>query len=54
MGIRQKLWERIATDLKPKNLSSFVYKEVSLQQLPEELPKILEGGITGRMIVAVE
>lgn len=54
MGIRQKLWERIATDLKPKNLSSFVYKEVSLQQIPEELPKILEGGITGRMIVAVE
>ncbi|PAE10162.1 oxidoreductase [Niallia circulans] len=54
MGIRQKLWERIATDLKPKNLSSFVYKEVSLQQLPEELPKILEGGITGRMIVVVE
>lgn len=54
MEIRQKLWERIATDLKPKNLSSFVYKEVSLQQLPEELPKILEGAITGRMIVAVE
>lgn len=54
MVSRQKIWGRIATDLKPKNLSSFVYKEVSLQQLPEELPKILEGGITGRIIVAVE
>lgn len=54
MESRQKIWGRIATDLKPKNLSSFVYKEVSLQQLPEELPKILEGGITGRIIVAVE
>ena len=54
MEIRQKLWGRIATDLKPEELSSFIYKEVSLQQLPEELPKILEGGITGRIIVAVE
>jgi len=54
METRQKLWERIATDLKLEELSSFIYKEVSLQQLPEELPKILEGGITGRIIVAVE
>ena len=53
MEIRQKLWERIATDLKPEDLTSFIYKEVSLQQLPEELPSILEGGITGRIIVAV-
>lgn len=54
MEIRRKLWERIATDLKLEELSSFIYKEVSLQQLPEELPKILAGGITGRIIVAVE
>ncbi|WP_312097412.1 acryloyl-CoA reductase [Niallia sp.] len=54
MEIRQKLWERIATDLKPEDLTSFIHKEVSLQQLPEELPTILKGGITGRIIVAVE
>ncbi|MED3792862.1 acryloyl-CoA reductase [Niallia alba] len=54
MEIRRKLWERIATDLKLEELSSFIYKEVSLQQLPKELPKILAGGITGRIIVAVE
>ncbi|MFS0661748.1 acryloyl-CoA reductase [Niallia alba] len=54
MEIRRKLWERIATDLKLEELSSFIYKEVYLQQLPEELPKILAGGITGRIIVAVE
>jgi acrylyl-CoA reductase (NADPH) len=51
MEKRQKLWERIATDLKPEDLSAFVYKEVSLKQLPEELPTILKGGITGRIIV---
>lgn len=53
MEKRQKIWERIATDLKPEALTSFIYKEVTLEQLPNELPTILEGGITGRIIVAV-
>lgn len=51
---RQAIWERIANDLKPEDLTSFIYKEVTLEQLPDELPTILKGGITGRIIVAVE
>ncbi|WP_400248130.1 acryloyl-CoA reductase [Niallia sp. JL1B1071] len=54
MEKRRAIWERIANDLKPENLSAFVFKEISLKQLPEELPTILEGGITGRIIVSVE
>lgn len=54
MEKRQAIWERIANDLKPEDLSSFIYKEVTLEQLPDELPTILKGGITGRIIVAVE
>ncbi|MEK5382140.1 acrylyl-CoA reductase family protein [Niallia sp. FSL W8-0635] len=54
MEKRQAIWERIANDLKPEDLTSFIYKEVTLEQLPDGLPTILKGGITGRIIVAVE
>jgi acrylyl-CoA reductase (NADPH) len=51
METRQGIWNRIATDLKPEDLSTFIDKEASLQELPEILPTILEGKMRGRVIV---
>ncbi|RAS71552.1 NADPH:quinone oxidoreductase family protein [Priestia endophytica] len=51
MAMRQKVWERLATDLKPDNLLDFIQNEISIDELPEYLPTILKGKIRGRVIV---
>lgn len=51
---RQEVWNKLATDYKPKNLADFVYKEVSLQQLPEAFPILLNGQARGRILVNVK
>lgn len=51
--IRTKVWNRLATDLKPDHLEQLIFKEVGLQELPEILPTILNGGISGRIIVNI-
>ncbi|MBH0231169.1 NADPH:quinone oxidoreductase family protein [Halobacillus yeomjeoni] len=47
---RDKLWKRMANDLKPDELSEMSH-EVSLDELPQTLSDILEGKVKGRTIV---
>jgi acrylyl-CoA reductase (NADPH) len=51
MHIRQQLWERMASDLKPAGLAAMLYKEVTLEELPEALESILTGSVRGRVLV---
>lgn len=51
METRAKTWERLSTDLKPTNLDDFIQQEVTLQELPDALPTLLEGKARGRIIV---
>lgn len=51
MDTRLLIWKRLATDFKPKNLEELIQKEVTLQQLPEVLPTLLQGEVRGRIIV---
>jgi putative YhdH/YhfP family quinone oxidoreductase len=53
MDVRQELWNRMATDLKPSTLSETVNKEITLEELPETLPTILKGQARGRIIVKI-
>lgn len=53
MHVRQDLWNRMATDLKPSTLSETVNKEITLEELPETLPTILKGQVRGRIIVKI-
>lgn len=53
MHVRQGLWNRMATDLKPSTLSETVNKEITLEELPETLPTILKGQARGRIIVKI-
>lgn len=42
---RQKVWNRLATDLKPEGvLDQIVMEEVTLEELPDALSTILKGG----------
>ncbi|MFC0560012.1 NADPH:quinone oxidoreductase family protein [Halalkalibacter alkalisediminis] len=51
MPTREKVWKRLATDLKPVHLNAEIVNEVSLEDLPKVLSTILEGKVRGRTIV---
>ena len=51
MEIRQPLWERMAAELKPDTLLSDIGQEISLDELPNALDRILKGQLRGRTIV---
>lgn len=51
MEIRQPLWERMASELKPDSLLSDIGQEVDLDGLPAVLENILKGEVRGRTIV---
>ncbi|MEV9642012.1 acryloyl-CoA reductase [Mammaliicoccus sciuri] len=51
MDTRKKVWDRLATDLKLPDLEQLVQKEISLDELPDALPVLLQGEARGRMIV---
>jgi acrylyl-CoA reductase (NADPH) len=52
MEVRKPLWERMAADFKPEVLES-ISKEISLEELPQNLPIILQGQARGRFIVKI-
>jgi acrylyl-CoA reductase (NADPH) len=52
MPLRQKVWKRLASDLKPKHLSSMT-TTIHLQDLPGVFEKILKSQMRGRNVVAI-
>ncbi len=48
---RRAVWQRIATDLRPRGLDDIGSREVSLDQLPAALDDVLAGANTGRTLV---
>ena len=51
---RQPIWERLATDLRPRHLDKIVAKTVRLEQLDEVFTAMLAGKIQGRVVVQVK
>jgi len=52
IGRRRELWDRIATDLRPRDLGVHA-SEVTLDSLDEALDAIVAGGARGRWIVRI-
>lgn len=50
MAYRQTIWQRLATDLKPRQLAQ-IAQVITLRDLPEAIAAILQGAITGRLLV---
>ena len=50
MPLRRKVWQRLATDLKPRHLSA-IANPITLVDLPVYFEKMLKGGIRGRAVV---
>jgi NADPH2:quinone reductase len=52
MAIRTEVWRRLATDMKPNNLTA-VAKEIRLDGLPDAFATLLAGKARGRFVVNV-
>lgn len=50
---RRDVWQRIATDLKPRHLDKIVTHETSFDNLPNEFDRYIDGAMTGRTIVNI-
>jgi acrylyl-CoA reductase (NADPH) len=50
-ALRYKLWQRLATDLRPPHLASIVTEVVGLEDLPRVFAAMLEGRVRGRTVV---
>ncbi len=53
MELRHQLWQRLASDYKPRHLLDIIGHEVPLEELPKALATILKGGTRGRTIIRV-
>ncbi|MCC7080084.1 MAG: oxidoreductase [Burkholderiales bacterium] len=53
MPLRRKVWERLATDLKPRHLDTIAHR-IALADVPGYCGEMLQGRIRGRAVVAFE
>lgn len=52
--LRLRVWERLATDLRPRRLDEIASREVALADLMPVFPPMIEGAITGRTLVRID
>ena len=50
---RERVWQRLASDLKPRCLDRIVTSEVTLSDLPSAFDGYMEGAVTGRAVVRI-
>ena len=52
--LRSRIWERLATDLRPRRLDLIATREVTLAELPSCFDGFMAGAITGRTVVRID
>ena len=53
MAVRVEVWRRLASDMKPQQLSS-IAREITLDGLPDAFDTLIRGAARGRYLVAVD
>jgi NADPH2:quinone reductase len=51
--MRLVVWNRIATDLKPRHLGRIVTRTLGFDELPRAFQAYLDGTVTGRTVVKI-
>lgn len=51
--LRNEIWDRLATGLKPRHLDKIVTRVISFEQLPGMFDAYIQGQITGRTVVRI-
>jgi NADPH2:quinone reductase len=52
-GLRQAVWARIGSDLKPQHLDTIGHRTISFDELPNAFQDFIDGTITGRTVVEI-
>ena len=50
---RERVWLRLASDLKPRRIEQIVTSEIPLEELPDAFDGYLAGSVTGRAVVRI-
>jgi acrylyl-CoA reductase (NADPH) len=50
---RLAVWQRIATDLRPRHLARIVTRTIAFEELPAAFPDYIGGHVTGRTVVKI-
>jgi NADPH2:quinone reductase len=50
---RLEVWQRIVTDLKPRNLARIASRTIPFAELPRAFQQYLDGAVTGRTVVKI-
>lgn len=53
-ALRLEVWQRLATDLKPRHLDKIVTKTITFDQLPAAFDDYIKGNVTGRTVVRIQ
>lgn len=51
--LRLKVWDRIATDLRPRHLDRICARTIGFDELPAAFPAYIAGGVQGRTLVRI-
>ena len=51
--VRDRAWERMCSDLKPKNLDLIVKQVIKFDQLPDAFDQFMSGAVVGRVVVKI-
>ena len=51
--LRLQVWQRLASDLRPRHLDSIVTRNVTLEQLSTAFGDYLKAGVIGRTVVRI-
>ncbi len=53
MALRQRVWMRLASDLKPPHLETIIAQRIGLDELPETFESLLRRDLKGRVVVVI-
>ena len=51
--VRDRAWERMCSDLKPKNLDLIAKQVIEFDQLPDAFDQFMSGAVVGRVVVKI-
>lgn len=51
--LRLAIWQRISTDLRPRDFGSLEARTIGFEELPAAFPEYLEGRVSGRTVVRI-
>jgi NADPH:quinone reductase-like Zn-dependent oxidoreductase len=51
--VRERIWQHLASDWKPRDLAQITRREVALDELPREFARMLDGQSLGRTLVRI-